>query len=352
MPPFAFANLANPMSISCLGSQVTQWFDEHLTFKVAIQELSKSASRALGALTTKFLSVGGMEYKLSTKLFESLVQPILLYGAAVWGHTEHRKLNNIQTRALKLFLCVGKRASNLGSLGDMGWTSLVTKQRMEVFRQYIRLQNVDADRLLHKIHKWSIRRGNSWEARVKRLASKLNIRDIINSANSNRWKMCNIGRSLRIHDEAVWFTKLWTDKGINGNKLRTYRRFKKDMIPDSYVTSIIPRNYRRALLRLRLGCLPLSIATGRYTNIPLDDRLCKHCESGQVEDEINIFYVTVQFLMKLELIFLMKPFTAILPNFLLLTSCEKFVRLMEMPDIQFLLAKTVFLMLKYRRSLV
>ena len=38
------------------------WFDEHLTMDKAVKELSKSASRALGALYGKFISAGGMTH--------------------------------------------------------------------------------------------------------------------------------------------------------------------------------------------------------------------------------------------------------------------------------------------------
>ena len=37
------------------------WFHEHLDMKFAVNELTQSASRALSALYTKFLNVGGMD---------------------------------------------------------------------------------------------------------------------------------------------------------------------------------------------------------------------------------------------------------------------------------------------------
>lgn len=53
------------------------WFHEHLDMKFAVNELAKSASRALSALYTKFLHVGGMDYNVFCKLYESLVEPVL-----------------------------------------------------------------------------------------------------------------------------------------------------------------------------------------------------------------------------------------------------------------------------------
>ena len=106
----------------------------------AVKELSKSASRALGLLTSKFYSAGGMTYEVFTKLYESLVQPILLYCAGIWGQCERKQINNIQNRAMKIFLGTTKNTSNIGVRGDMGWLSPLSKQRIEVFRLYCRVK--------------------------------------------------------------------------------------------------------------------------------------------------------------------------------------------------------------------
>ena len=45
------------------------WFQEHLGMKFTVNELAKSASRALSALYTKFLNVGGMNYGVWPTLF-------------------------------------------------------------------------------------------------------------------------------------------------------------------------------------------------------------------------------------------------------------------------------------------
>jgi hypothetical protein len=46
------------------------WFDEHLTMGKAVKELSKSASRALGALFRKFIYAGRMTWKIYNKLID------------------------------------------------------------------------------------------------------------------------------------------------------------------------------------------------------------------------------------------------------------------------------------------
>ncbi len=51
----------------------------------AVTELAKSASRAIGVLISKVFALGGMDHKMFTSLYETLVQPILNYAAGLWG---------------------------------------------------------------------------------------------------------------------------------------------------------------------------------------------------------------------------------------------------------------------------
>ena len=60
--------------------------NEFLDFNVTAKMVAQSASRALGLLIAKYKSAGGMPYDVYTKLYDSLVWPVISYGAAVWGH--------------------------------------------------------------------------------------------------------------------------------------------------------------------------------------------------------------------------------------------------------------------------
>ena len=38
---------------------------------------------------------------------------------------------------------------------------------------------------------------------------------------------------------------------------------------------------------LRAGCLPLVVKMGRYTGVPYRQRVCRLCDSGEVEDQAH-----------------------------------------------------------------
>ena len=133
--------------------------------KFAINKLAKSASRAFSALYTKFLHVDGMTFDVLCKLYQSLVEPVLFYGAGIWGLGEHKKLNTIQTKACRYIFGPGKNAANVASQGDMGWTSCVTKQNTEACRLFFKMKPSSDNRIVNRVFNWSILHGKSWESR-------------------------------------------------------------------------------------------------------------------------------------------------------------------------------------------
>ncbi|CAC5394459.1 unnamed protein product [Mytilus coruscus] len=158
-------NITYAISYKYLG----MWLDEHLTFDKAVRELSKSASRALGALYGKFISAGGMTHSVYSKLYFTMVEPVLFYSSGIWGTKVHSVINSIQNKAAKCFMSVGRYTANTAIRGDMGWTSCFTKQRTACIRLLSRILRSDDTRLTRKITEWTKNRRKGWYVKVKPL---------------------------------------------------------------------------------------------------------------------------------------------------------------------------------------
>jgi hypothetical protein len=96
------------------------WFEEHLDMNYTVKEVAKCASRALSLLIAKYRQCGDMAYDVYRKLYESTVEPILLYGAPIWGLYGKRVISIIQNRACRFFLGVQKSTANCAIQGEMG----------------------------------------------------------------------------------------------------------------------------------------------------------------------------------------------------------------------------------------
>ncbi|VDI22082.1 Hypothetical predicted protein [Mytilus galloprovincialis] len=159
----------------------SMWLDEHLTFDKAVRELSKSASRALGALYGKFISAGGMTHSVYSKLYSTMVEPVLFYCSGIWGTKVHSVINSIQNKAAKFFMSVGRYTANTTAIrGDMGWTSCFTKQRTACIRLLSRILRSDDTRLTRKITEWTKNRRKGWYVKVKRFAETVDATAILN----------------------------------------------------------------------------------------------------------------------------------------------------------------------------
>ena len=82
-------------------------FDEYLTFKPAAEARIEHAAKAFWAVQYALPNIPAEAFK---KLFESMVAPVLDYGAPMWSHSVSKNaLEKIQQQAYRCFLRVGKK---------------------------------------------------------------------------------------------------------------------------------------------------------------------------------------------------------------------------------------------------
>ena len=85
---------------------------KHLDYALTAKIVAESANRALGLLIAKTKDVGGLQYDVFTKLYESIVFPVISYGAAIWATQLYNSINAVQNRAARYFLNVGRYTPN------------------------------------------------------------------------------------------------------------------------------------------------------------------------------------------------------------------------------------------------
>ena len=99
--------------------------------------------------------LGGVPHSVFTKLYDSLVLPIIEYGACIWGVKSYSCINAIHNRACRFFLGVGKYTPNAAATGDMGWIPVFHKQWKSIVRCWCRFINMSSNRLNKKVFVWA-----------------------------------------------------------------------------------------------------------------------------------------------------------------------------------------------------
>ncbi|CAC5373203.1 unnamed protein product [Mytilus coruscus] len=81
------------------------------------------------------------------------------------------------------------------------------------------------------------------------------------------------------------FKDKWCNEINNLPKLRTYKHLKTEFCAEPYVKKHLTRTQRSAIARIRCGTFQLEVERRRYSIIPIDQRVCKLCNSVSIEDE-------------------------------------------------------------------
>ena len=76
--------------------------------------------------------------------------------------------------------------------------------------------------------------------------------------------------------------------GEGGNKLWSYRLFKREYKTENYLTCLLPGRHRSTYSKFRCGVAPLRLETGRYENLQIDERLCHFCSDQSIENETHV----------------------------------------------------------------
>ncbi len=264
------------------------FFDEYLTFGKATEVLSTAANRALGGMINKFKSLRELNYKTYTKMYNSMVCPVMDYGSAVWGSKSYDKLDQVHNRAMRFFTGVHRLCPIPGFTGDMGWIDNFTRWKIDRIRFWNRLVNCDENRLLRKVFLWDksvyarTNKGN-FVSHVNQICSDVNLSDCFQ--NNLPLDLDFLKKRLCEKVAEKWHTSIQ-----NMAKLDVYKQIKPEFGVEKYLTMNISRYEKSLLSQLRYGILPLRIETGRFVNEKRHERLCMLCNSNLVEDTEHFIF--------------------------------------------------------------
>ena len=110
-------------------------------------------------------------------------------------------------------------------------------------------------------------------------------------------QVSNLLHSLKrdlTHDfECYWYD--WIEsavhQNVSGGRLQFYHSLKEEYSYEPYLSLIKNTAHRKVFSQLRLSAHRLRVETGRHSNIPRDQRLCKSCgNTTAIEDELHFLF--------------------------------------------------------------
>ena len=154
-----------------------------------------------------------------------------------------------------------------------------------MLRYWNRLCILDNSVVAKQIFNCTVQTGNNsnfWLNNVKHVFQSLNLLSSLSNKKEVDLKSCDV--KFRKMTQENWKVNI-----LHKPKLRTYRVLKDNVAAENYLS--LPRYQRSLIAKLRSGTLPLAIETGRYTNVPIENRTCTLCSNNLIEDEIHFMCV-------------------------------------------------------------
>lgn len=138
------------------------------------------------------------------------------------------------------------------------------------------------ERLTKQVFLWDLNNAHGWTSDVQSLCNLIDCTKVVD----DEYSPCNMTQL----DVCLsnYMNKVWTVEVQKKAKLRTYIKYKANTAVDYYLLNpSVSRSKRSLFAQFRTGTLKLEIETGRFRNINAEERYCKVCKSGLVEDETH-----------------------------------------------------------------
>ncbi len=326
-------------------------------FSNAITTLSNKARKALFRVKNSLIKTN-ITPDLSLHIYDTLIRPISTYGCDVWGayfkdvnkmfdiNYEHYNIfdklpfEKLNLKYCKFILGVNSKASNAATRGELGRYPVIIYVIKQVIKNWLRMSEDKKNVILYDTYLCALdllaNNKISYFSNLRPLCHKIGLKFAWeNQGASKVVNTCDTAvKSMQHIHNFQWANTLNRPFGINGNKegnkLRTYKLFKKEFEFEKYLLHIKDWTLRRNLTKLRISAHNLYIEKLRYSypKIPVKDRLCDTCKV--IEDEQHVVMYCTRF--EASRSRLLKDINEIYVNFTEYNNIEQFQFVMKLKD--------------------
>lgn len=268
-------------------------FTPKLIWTACQKTLAAQARKAVFLIRRYDHACNSMPVKTLWKLFDTLVTPILLYGAEIWGHTRSDYIESVQTTFCKYFLGVSARTPAIALLAETGRYPMYIKCYKQHIKYWLKILDMPDTRypkacyqMLYQIDQ---QHRDTWVGSIRTLLCEHGFQDT--------WEAQYVENKEQFVQEFVnrvknEYDRKWSYALSQSPKLSLYHMLKPDGICEAkYLDVLNLRPYRAGLARLRCSSHNLQIEVGRHEKQRVEERVCKLClkERGRyvLEDEFH-----------------------------------------------------------------
>ena len=128
-----------PLNVTALYKYLGFLFTHTLSWNLAKLKLATQARKAIVLIKAFYKHFVNFFHSEHFELFDSIIKPILLYGAEVWGTSLAVEIEQIQAKFCKEFLGVNKTTNDCMKLGECGRLPLCSDYYVKCIKYWTKL---------------------------------------------------------------------------------------------------------------------------------------------------------------------------------------------------------------------
>lgn len=257
------------------------------SFIAAKKHLAEQANKALFSLLKKIRNLN-LPYDIQIDMFNKMIKPILLYGCEAWGTGNIDVLERIQLKFYKYIFNLKKSTPSYMIYGELGATPLYIDIQVRLVSFWCKLiENSDKHKLssfvydaIYELHQHNQIK-SVWIETVKDILCSNGFSGVWYSQSFINRTWLQNALKQKLNDV---FIQNWTSQIQCTSENNIYKVFKTSFEQSKYI-SILPTALCKLFMRFRTRNHRLPIETGRWSSIPVNQRLCSYC--NELGDEFH-----------------------------------------------------------------
>ncbi|CAG2242681.1 unnamed protein product [Mytilus edulis] len=162
-----------PLKVVSYYKYLGIYFSNRLKWTYCCKTLRMQCEKALNMIKHCMCKLGTRDINLGFKLFDSMVAPILYYGAELWGTEKVKDIETVQNKFCKWLLGMGQKTNNHIARGECGRHELYINYVCKPIKYFLHLQCMDDNRLpklcYRMMYKMNENGRLNWCSKVQRL---------------------------------------------------------------------------------------------------------------------------------------------------------------------------------------
>jgi len=260
-------------------------FTTRMSLKRGVDALAVKGRRACMGCIKCVCRLSDVSKNCFFRIFDTQVQPVLLYASEMWGLHRLDNVEKVHTLACKRFLNVHLRVPNKFVYGELGRHPLYVNSAVRCIRYWLKLQTLDMSRIPKQAYVMLQNLDDKgkvcWVTHVKNTLFSLGFGFV--------WLQQSVGcvkSFISVFKQRMidMYLQEWDGSVACKDIFENYRLFKTVFGSERYFDFVERKCFRDCLVKLRLGVLPLGASHFRRTFAKDNNFLCTLCNVPEDEN--------------------------------------------------------------------